>query len=286
MMEYLEKAKKDFLTGCFIKEEMRWIITGVRDECSTYKRPFSILVLDLDHFKSYNDKYGHLDGDEVLRYFSGMLHISFPDTDCIPVRFGGDEFIVIFPGKGGREANALVNNFARNLRKKPFLMRGRVFKLSFSGGLISYPSDGRDIEDLLGKADKAMYYSKTHGRGRSTNYHSMGFQALGSYFIIILIGLVIAGFIFYLVRSEKLKIGNTMNRFRRGIDATLAPSLNEEKSAEFDHIFMKSGRVFNGRIIRETQNSIEFRLYLTTGEGYVAINKSDIDRIEKATAKK
>jgi len=284
-MEYLDKARRDFLTGCFAKEEIDEILNRVRAECNIYKRSFSILVLDIDHFKAYNDKYGHLDGDEVLKYFASTLRLSFTEGECIPVRFGGDEFIIIFPGKGVGEAHSLVNSFSHSLQKRPFLMRGRVFNMGFSGGIVSYPSDGTETEDLLQKADKAMYYSKTHGRGRTTYYSSMRSKAFRHSIIIILIGLAITSLSYYMLYSGRGRIGEVAIRVRRGINTMLAPSAADKRSSATDQVYMKSGRVFSGKIIRETKNSIEFRLHLATGEGSIVIDRSDIGRIEKGAEK-
>ena len=68
--------EKDFLTGCLTKESIDSTLDRVRAQSSYGKTPFSVMVIDLDHFKEYNDKYGHMDGDEVLRYFSSTLRLS------------------------------------------------------------------------------------------------------------------------------------------------------------------------------------------------------------------
>ena len=285
-MEYLDKARKDFLTGCYSKEELYQILDRVKAECNIYKRPFSILVLDLDHFKAYNDKYGHLDGDEVLKYFASTLRLSFDEGECIPVRFGGDEFIIIFPGKGAGETHALANGFAHNLRKRPFLMRGRIFKMHFSGGIAAYPNDGTDTDDLLQKSDKAMYYSKTHGRGKTTHYEGMWLKTLKRSIFLLVIGVLVIGVVYYKLYSERVRVGEAVARVKRGINATLAPEQSAAgKAPKLDRIYLKSGRVFSGRIIRETEYSVELGLELKQGEGSIVLKKSDIKKIEKGVSK-
>lgn len=275
-MEYLNRAKKDFLTGCYAKEEFNNIADRVKAECDIEKKPFAILVLDLDRFKSYNDKYGHLDGDDVLKYFTSTLKLTFEERDCIIIRFGGDEFILIFPGIGSREAHLFADRVSRNLRKRPFLMRNRIFKMHFSGGISSYPKDGVDSDDLLHKADKAMYYSKAHGRGKITCYEGLHFRAFRRLALIILAGAMSIGLVYYLLYLEKHAVGAVIARLIMGFDVAFGSSPLKE-----DIVYLKSGRILKGRIWRETEEFVDIKAHLARGEGVIVVRRSDIERIEK-----
>ena len=138
-----------------------------------------------------------VDGDDILKYFASTLRISLQDVGNFIFRFGGDEFIIVFPGKSGKEAFNIMNNVIKILRKRPFLSRGRIYKLSFSGGITSYPADGREMEGIINKADKAMYFSKTHGRGKVTLYGQILWKTIEKAAFLVAILLLIAGAIFY-----------------------------------------------------------------------------------------
>src|SRR3989338_1814153 len=102
-MDLLRHAKKDYITKCYSREDMNDILRELEEDCRTTQKKFSILVADIDHFKSFNDKYGHFFGDEVLKYFAEALRIHLDDFQNIPIRFGGDEFVMIFPEKSAAQ---------------------------------------------------------------------------------------------------------------------------------------------------------------------------------------
>ena len=129
-------------------------------------RPMSVLMLDLDNFKLYNDTYGHLAGDEVLRKAANVLKRFFRDTDIV-ARYGGDEFMVILP-------NASLENAVRCARRlqccfsdEDFGSPGRQnVPIYVSCGLASFPQDGTDVLELVAIADANLYAAKAQGKGK------------------------------------------------------------------------------------------------------------------------
>ena len=277
-------AQADFLTGFLSKEDIDSTLDKIRAECAVDKRPFSILVIDLDHFKTYNDKYGHLDGDDVLKYFSSTLRLSLKDIDTYIFRFGGDEFIIVFPGKHGKDTYSVAQYILRILKKRPFLSRGRIFKLSFSGGIASFPADGRDIEGIIAKADKAMYFSKTHGRARTTLYRSILHKTIERLLQLSVVILLAGGTFFYFQQTsyKDYAMGWLMGKIGK-LSVFLTPPSARVDAKDLRFVYLKSGRILKGVIIRDDKDEIEFSLVLEEGKGSVTIRRSDITRIEKQT---
>jgi len=137
-------------------------------------KPFSLLMLDLDGFKAYNDRFLHTAGDIVLQEFAGILRDAVREVDTV-ARFGGDEFAVILEesgAEGARDlANRLVERFGRHLL--PGLNHARIERLSTSIGIASFPADSFDRQDLVRKADRALYLAKSQGRGKVCLYHEI-----------------------------------------------------------------------------------------------------------------
>jgi diguanylate cyclase (GGDEF)-like protein len=166
LMEQLRsQAVRDALTGC---QNRRGFDEGFRAEAiraTRYGRPLSLVVLDIDHFKTINDTYGHGVGDHALRLLGRTLSGLFRVTDSV-ARIGGEEFAVVFPETPKQEAAALAER-ARlaiaAIAPDDVLPRG----LTASLGVASYPEDGSDPEGLLRAADRALYRAKSGGRNRS-----------------------------------------------------------------------------------------------------------------------
>lgn len=275
-------SEKDFLTGCLSKEAIDSTLDGIRARCRFNKTPFSILVIDLDHFKAYNDKYGHIEGDEVLKYFSSTLRLSIAEEDGLIFRFGGDEFIVVFPDKSAEEAYSIAIEVIKAFKKRPFLSKGKMIKLSFSGGIASYPIDGDESDTILERADKAMYFSKTHGRRRVTLYRKIFMQMFMKSFVVFMIMLFLVGVILYIQQSSfNDRISNWLKLGMKKAGTTLASVSAKTDDNSPDIIYLKSGRVLKGTIKRDDRDEIEINLNIDQGVGSATIQKSDIKNIAK-----
>jgi len=303
--ENMLSEKKDFLTGCFTKENLAPVFVRLGAEYAQHKIPFSFLLIDLDHFKSLNDKYGHLLGDEVLKYFASSLRLSLGDSGIIPFRYGGDEFVIVFPGKDSRQAYALSLQLSRNIKYRPFLLKGRLFKMSFSGGVATYPKDGSTFEDLIAAADKAMYFCKRHRHGKVVQYgkiKQIKLQYFAFFVILIIAGLFLA-FRYYTnkdyfsnfthsidTKIKSLYFRKINTRIQQKIQRQLKPlskiTANSEKPVlSLDKVYLKSGGILEGEIIRQSDDSIEVRLLMQAGEGSITVKRDEIERIEKGNLK-
>lgn len=273
----LNGTKKDFLTSCHSKEDLMPFLKSIWTDSKAYKKPFAVLVIDVDRFKSFNDKYGHLCGDEVLKYFSSSLRLSMSEAENFPFRFGGDEFVVVFPTKTSGEACNLAVKLAKTIKHRHFLLKGRRFKMSFSGGVAAYPGDGETVEEILDRADKAMYFSKRSGPGRITQYHKILFKKIRFFlFAVLIIG---AGVLFLLYGESIFKF-RFPGSFKMVTAVRIAISPVQEK--ELDRVYLKSGGILRGKIVREELGEVELKLKLDRGEGVMILKDSDIKNIERA----
>ncbi len=123
----------------------------------------SIAIIDLDNFKYFNDTFGHQAGDQLLIRLANIFNKHFRDSDLI-ARYGGDEFIVMFPETKKEEAAKMVATLLSNFRMYDFSQSEK--KIAFSAGIATYPDDGLTPSDLMKNADKALYEAKSAGRSR------------------------------------------------------------------------------------------------------------------------
>jgi diguanylate cyclase (GGDEF)-like protein len=159
-------ATTDLLTDL---PNRRVLLERLEDELRRFRRygsPTCFLLLDVDHFKCINDKYGHLIGDQVLAAIGQLLHEGLRETD-VAGRYGGEEFGVILPNtdlSAGRElAERLRLRFASAVY---VLCRGQSLKITCSFGLTQAASSGQTATDLLSRADRALYKAKAGGRNQ------------------------------------------------------------------------------------------------------------------------
>jgi diguanylate cyclase (GGDEF)-like protein len=167
----LELARIDVLTGLpnrgvFLEQ----LEAAVDRRASPRGDSFSVLMLDLDRFKNVNDSLGHAAGDALLREVAGRLRSALRDTDLL-ARLGGDEFAIIQAGcEDQREGSIdLAARICRSIAE-PFLLLGRQVEVGTSIGIAMVPEHGGDLEQLLKKADLALYRSKSAGRNCATVY--------------------------------------------------------------------------------------------------------------------
>ncbi|WP_309120459.1 diguanylate cyclase [Paenibacillus sp.] len=127
---------------------------------------FSLVLLDLDNFKKYNDVYGHLKGDQLLEFFGAQLKRLCDRDGVVVARYGGEEFTVILPNVGAEEALSYANHIRKRINDTYF--EGvELFPhgcLSFSAGVVQYTLDIYDKNQLVDRADQAMYYAKAQGK--------------------------------------------------------------------------------------------------------------------------
>lgn len=128
------------------------------------KSSFALLMLDLDRFKAVNDTFGHLIGDELLKFVAQQLNHATRDTDTV-ARLGGDEFALILTQLQKDDRASIVAARIIEGLSQPVNLDGSLVQSGTSIGISLYPRDGEDEEELLGKADKALYSAKSQGRG-------------------------------------------------------------------------------------------------------------------------
>lgn len=129
-------------------------------------RPLSLLMLDIDYFKNYNDKFGHTAGDIVLKALSQKIIDSLAPYSAIISRFGGEEFCLILTGLNKEKVGAIAEDLRVRIEKMKIILRRQETSVSVSIGIASVPDDVSDEDELIIKADKAMYEAKQKGRNR------------------------------------------------------------------------------------------------------------------------
>jgi len=158
-----ELARTDGLTNLYRRhyffqrasEEYR---RAIRD-----KTGFCVAICDIDHFKKCNDTYGHQAGDYILSHVAKMLKENFYETDIIG-RYGGEEFIILFPRSDIDGLERKMNVVREKISKEKIETLWGIVSITISFGVAAYPTDGKTLEEVIHCADKALYYSKTHGR--------------------------------------------------------------------------------------------------------------------------
>jgi diguanylate cyclase (GGDEF)-like protein len=157
----------DELTELFNYRYFRIKLADELRRADRYRQRFSILMLDLDHFKKVNDEFGHQTGNIVLREISGIIKQCVRDVDIV-ARYGGEEFVVILPQTGDNDAMIIAERMRSTVQKTFFSnsQGQRDIQLTVSIGVASYPNGVKTLDQLIEKVDKAMYKAKTDGRNR------------------------------------------------------------------------------------------------------------------------
>jgi diguanylate cyclase (GGDEF)-like protein len=138
-----------------------------------------VVLIDLDHFKLLNDTYGHQAGDLVLERFAALLRQMLRRSDVV-CRHGGEEFVAVLPDLDGDGAAALLSRLLEAFQALPPAPgRRRTPNGSFSAGIALFPHHGNTLEQLLSRADRALYAAKNRGRARIEQAPRTGFGSLG-----------------------------------------------------------------------------------------------------------
>jgi two-component system, cell cycle response regulator len=158
-------ANTDVLTGISNRRNILATLKKEFQRTQRYHQIFSLLVIDIDHFKLVNDSYGHSVGDQVLQEISRFLVNCFRNVDTVG-RLGGEEFIIILPATKSQEAIGLAERLCEQIRNLEIDTTSGLIKITISIGVTVYqPHDQNDI-DILKRADDALYQAKESGRDR------------------------------------------------------------------------------------------------------------------------
>ncbi|HYQ94004.1 MAG TPA: diguanylate cyclase [Burkholderiales bacterium] len=172
-----DQSIRDHLTGLYNRRFLEESLARELARARRARSSFAVLMLDVDHFKRFNDQFGHEAGDAVLRALGRAIKGSCRRND-LPCRFGGEEFTVVLIDIGGKEATQWGERFLSRVRSLDVESREQnLGKITISAGVALYPEHGEDIETLLQAADIALYEAKHSGRDRLVVYRSIAVGA-------------------------------------------------------------------------------------------------------------
>ncbi|MDO8494137.1 MAG: GGDEF domain-containing protein [Deltaproteobacteria bacterium] len=153
-----ELSLVDELTSVYNRRHFGQVMQIEWKRSVRFHRPLSLLMIDADHFKKYNDTYGHPKGDQVLKAIGKLLLGNLREVDTV-ARFGGEEFVILLPDTDKKGALSV----AEKLRK---LVEQNIAAVTVSIGVATYPDDVKEMDDLIDHADIALYQAKDYGRNR------------------------------------------------------------------------------------------------------------------------
>jgi len=166
----IEAAVTDPLTGLYNRRYMETHVGTLVDQAAARNKPLSVLVLDIDYFKSINDTYGHDAGDDVLQDFAIRIRKSIRGID-LACRYGGEEFVVVMPETDMAVATMVAERLRRRIASEPFpIQKGtRTIDVTISIGIAALAPDD-DAAAVIKRADQALYRAKRDGRNRVVPY--------------------------------------------------------------------------------------------------------------------
>jgi len=159
-----EKMHEDQLTGALNRRGLDETLDREIKRADRQKEPVSLALIDIDNFKHLNDTLGHQAGDQALVHLTKVIKDALRPTDAV-ARYGGEEFLIIMPNTGLDEAAATITRLQRELTKRFFLHDNKRLLITFSAG-VALRANNEDTEELIGRADRAMYHAKQTGKNR------------------------------------------------------------------------------------------------------------------------
>jgi two-component system cell cycle response regulator len=163
----IEMAITDALTGLYNRRYMENHLATLIDQAASRGKPLALLVLDIDHFKSVNDTYGHDAGDDVLREFALRMRKSIRGLD-LACRYGGEEFVIVMPETDMNVATAVAERLRRRIASEPFSIQQGTgsIEVTISIGIATLDAPSDNGTNILKRADQALYQAKRDGRNR------------------------------------------------------------------------------------------------------------------------
>lgn len=166
IFEDITKSITDELTGCFNRRKLKEDLKEELERAERYNNNLSVLMIDIDWFKEYNDFHGHQKGDKLLRNLVKTISQNIRSSDKL-YRYGGEEFVVLLPETDEKEAAEVAEKIRHKIEKKKF--KGEELSqpnliVSVSLGIASYPKNAKNSGEIIFAADSALYEAKTSGK--------------------------------------------------------------------------------------------------------------------------
>lgn len=162
-------AISDELTGVYTRGYFNERLQEEFKKARHNARPFALVLLDIDHFKKVNDVHGHHMGDEVLRWLARLVTAQARETDFV-ARYGGEEFVILMPTARGADSLRFTQRLIKTIAGTPFRWGQKKIKITVSAGVASLADEIATEEELLRRADEALYEAKNGGRNRVCAY--------------------------------------------------------------------------------------------------------------------
>ncbi|MBN1961833.1 MAG: diguanylate cyclase [Deltaproteobacteria bacterium] len=180
LFEHNERlATTDGLTGLVNHRHFQYLFDQTLAQAERYNRKLSILITDIDHFKSVNDTYGHPVGDKVLKRVANIVAQTARAKIDTVARYGGEEFAVLLPETDQQGALQLAERIRVLVKDEQFYCEQGKFRSSISLGIATYPDDATTKPKLIDCADQALYFAKHQGRNRCINYAMLNLKREG-----------------------------------------------------------------------------------------------------------
>jgi diguanylate cyclase (GGDEF)-like protein len=163
--EVQNQALTDMLTGLYNRRGLFEIGHIEFTRTRRLDRPFSLIMIDIDHFKQVNDQYGHPAGDQVLQFMASELRSAVRGIDIVG-RYGGEEFAIFLSGSDGKDAMEMAERLRETIERMPFYVDDHEVRITISLGVAEYNENSPNLETLVARADQALYIAKHRGRNR------------------------------------------------------------------------------------------------------------------------
>lgn len=162
-----KSSQTDTLTGLLTRKSFQEKYTSLLDKAKEKQIPLSLALIDIDKFLAINETYGHTAGDRVLETIALIIKEKTDDT-ILAARYGGDEFALLFPNTEREQAFLTLEAIRATINEQKITIDEKISLkgICVSGGLASFPIDGRSESELLRKADQALYRAKLTGRNK------------------------------------------------------------------------------------------------------------------------
>ncbi len=169
-----EQAHHDGLTGLLNKKQFMKDLGLLIHTAESEATSLGVFIFDIDYFKRYNDSHGHMAGDELLKSISQVLRENVRPGDLV-CRYGGEEFLVALPETSGDDTLNVAEKIRKAVESYPFANGASQpgGRLTISGGVATFPEDGTNGTELIGRADQSLYQAKADGRNRVCRYRGV-----------------------------------------------------------------------------------------------------------------